>query len=109
MPRRTRGTPVETRLQIRHIGPRRLPQRQPEHPGQFRPPAIVHIHADGDDMTPLAAKAALDAYFLEARAKLLDLAGILDRIGRGTGASTLEADSRMTKVRQAFEILQDRS
>ena len=34
-------------------------------------------------MTPLPATQALDRYFLEARSKLLDLAAILDRIGRG--------------------------
>ena len=34
---------------------------------------------------PPAGK-ALDAYFLEARARLLDLAAILDRIGRGADA-----------------------
>ena len=59
-------------------------------------------------LTPLTAPAALDAYFLEARSKLLDLAGILDRIGRGAGANSVE-DSRLAKVRQALEILHDES
>ena len=36
-------------------------------------------------MKPMTAKAALDAFFLEARSKVLDLAAILDRIGRGGG------------------------
>jgi hypothetical protein len=57
-------------------------------------------------LTPLSAPAALDAYFLEARSKLLDLAAILDRIGRGAGANGVE-DARLVKVRQALEILHD--
>jgi hypothetical protein len=57
-------------------------------------------------LTPLPAPAALDAYFLEARNKLLDLAAILDRIGRGGGANGVE-DARLTKLRQALELLHD--
>ena len=48
-------------------------------------------------------------YFLEARSKLLDLAAILDRIGRGGGAVAVEDDPRLEKVRQALEVLHDRS
>ena len=58
---------------------------------------------------PLPAAQALDAYFLEARSKLLDLAGILDRIGRGSGADGATADPRLEKIRQALEVLQDQS
>ena len=60
-------------------------------------------------MTPLAAGDTLDRYFLEARAKLLDLAAILDRMGRGAGAGKADADPRVQKIRQALEVLQDRS
>jgi hypothetical protein len=60
-------------------------------------------------MTPLPSAKALDAYFLEARAKLLDLAAILDRIGRGNDAGSTAEDPRLTKVRQALEVLQDQS
>ena len=60
-------------------------------------------------MTPLPAATALDSYFLEARAKLLDLAAILDRIGRGAGAADAESDPRLAKVRQALEVLHDQS
>ncbi|HZT81135.1 MAG TPA: hypothetical protein VFA26_12965 [Gemmataceae bacterium] len=60
-------------------------------------------------MTPLPAAKALDAYFLEARARLLDLAAILDRIGRGRDAALVADDPRMQQVRQALEVLQDRS
>jgi hypothetical protein len=59
--------------------------------------------------TPLPFGAALETYFLEARSKLLDLAAILDRIGRGAGADDAEADPRLHKVRQALEVLHDRS
>lgn len=58
-------------------------------------------------MTPLPAAEALDRYFLEARSKLLDLAAILDRIGRGSGAA--DTDSRVQRIRQALEVLQDGS
>jgi hypothetical protein len=60
-------------------------------------------------MNPLPAAKALDAYFLEARSKLLDLAGILDRIGRGREANRTESDPRLEKIRQALEILGDQS
>lgn len=59
-------------------------------------------------MTPLDAKTALDAYFFEARHKILDLAAILDRIGRGAGANLVE-DPRLVRIRQALEVLQDPS
>lgn len=56
-------------------------------------------------MTPLPAKTALDAYFLEARSKLLDLAAILDRIGRGGGTGAVTDDPRLAQVRQALAVL----
>jgi hypothetical protein len=60
-------------------------------------------------MTPLPAVQALDRYFLEARCKLLDLAAILDRIGRGANPTAVGEDPRLEKVRQALEVLHDRS
>lgn len=59
-------------------------------------------------MTPLSSRTALDAYFLEARCKLLDLAAILDRIGRG-GSGDVENDPRLANIRQALEVLRDES
>ncbi len=56
---------------------------------------------------PLPAAQALETYFLEARSKLLDLAAMLDRIDRGASASEVENDPRLTKVRQALELLHD--
>ena len=58
-------------------------------------------------MKPLSAKTALDTFFLEARSKILDLAAILDRIGRGAGQ--VDEDPRLEKVRQALEVLRDES
>ena len=46
-------------------------------------------------LAPLPADAALDAYFHEARAKILDVAAILDRIDRGVNAATVAADARL--------------
>jgi hypothetical protein len=60
-------------------------------------------------MTPLPAGKALDSYFLEARSKLLDLAAILDRIGRGRDAAGVETDPRLEKIRQALDVLHDQS
>jgi hypothetical protein len=58
-------------------------------------------------VSPLPASAALDAYFLEARAKLLDLAAILDRVERGPGAAGVTDDARLEKIRRAIEVLHD--
>jgi hypothetical protein len=60
-------------------------------------------------MDPLPATQALERYFLEARSKLLDLAAILDRIGRGANASAIDTDPRLERIRQAVEVLLDRS
>ncbi len=60
-------------------------------------------------MTPLPATKALDAYFLEARARLLDLAAILDRIGRGAGAAGAADDPRLARIREALGVLADQS
>jgi hypothetical protein len=60
-------------------------------------------------MNPLPAAQALDNYFLEARSKLLDLAAILDRIGRGREAAGVDEDPRLEKLRRALEVLHDRS
>ena len=60
-------------------------------------------------MNPLPAARALDSYFLEARSKLLDLAAILDRVGRGREAAGVDEDPRLEKIRRALEVLHDRS
>ena len=59
------------------------------------------------NVTPVPAPKVLDTFFLEARCKLLDLAAILDRIGRGDDSSRAETDTRMDKIHRALEILRD--
>jgi hypothetical protein len=54
-------------------------------------------------VTPMPAPRVLDQYFLEARSKLLDLAGILDRLDRGEG--TAAADPRVERIRKAVLTL----
>ena len=56
-------------------------------------------------MQPLPAPAALNAYFLEARSKLLDVAAFLDRVHRGPDADGLAIDPRLTRIRAALEVL----
>ena len=56
-------------------------------------------------MTPLSADVALDAYFHDARSKLLDVAAVLDRVSRGTGAESMADDPRMARLRQALEAI----
>jgi hypothetical protein len=58
--------------------------------------------------TPQPAAWVLDAHFLEARSRLLDLAAIFDRIDRGSGAANLRDDPRLALIRQAIGILNER-
>ena len=57
-------------------------------------------------MTPLPASRALDQFFLEARARLLDLAAFLDRVDRGDGSAN---DPRMQRIHGAIAALQSDS
>jgi hypothetical protein len=56
-------------------------------------------------MNPLPAPRALEQYFLEARCRLLDLAAILDRVGRGENSNTAEADPRVARIDKALAVL----
>jgi hypothetical protein len=60
-------------------------------------------------MTPLTASKALDSYFLEARCKILEVAAILDRIGRGRDVSITDNDPRVSRIRESLEVLADHS
>jgi hypothetical protein len=52
------------------------------------------------------AQETLDSYFFEMRWRTLSLAADLDRIERATGgAAKLDSDPRVTKLRQAFDVL----
>jgi hypothetical protein len=57
-------------------------------------------------MTPLPASRALDQFFFDARARLLDLAATLDRIDRGAGAVD---DPRLKRIHEAIAALQSDS
>ncbi len=59
-------------------------------------------------LAPLSSRVALDAFFLEARCKLLDLAALLDRIDRG-GSAEVRNDPRLGRIRQALELLHEDS
>jgi hypothetical protein len=54
-------------------------------------------------MTPLPATQALDAFFLDARCRLLDVAAVLDRIDRGSG--DVSTDPRVSRIRAAVAVL----
>ena len=58
-------------------------------------------------MNPLPAAKALDAFFFEARSKILDLAGFLDRLERGENADAVRNDPRLDKIRRAVHALLD--
>jgi hypothetical protein len=52
---------------------------------------------------PLNASEILDREFLPLRAKLLEVAAAMDRIGRGEGS--VQDDLRMRQIRQALQVL----
>ncbi|MFO0851223.1 MAG: hypothetical protein U0871_22105 [Gemmataceae bacterium] len=56
-------------------------------------------------MTPLPAPKALDAFYLDARSRLLDLAATLDRIDRGVDAAAARSDPRLARLRAGVEQL----
>ena len=56
-------------------------------------------------MNPLPAARVLEQFFLEARCKLLDLAAILDRLGRGADTGGVAADPRLSKIQKALGVL----
>ncbi|MCS7020501.1 MAG: hypothetical protein NZ703_03645 [Gemmataceae bacterium] len=53
----------------------------------------------------LTAQRAFELYFLETRAKLLDLAALLDRFERSADADQLTNDPRWQQIRQALNVL----
>lgn len=55
---------------------------------------------------PLSHVAALDLYFAEHRAKLLDIAAFLDRLDRASAKQSQE-DFRLFAFHQALRILSD--
>lgn len=53
---------------------------------------------------PLKALDLLDLYFIENRARLLDLAAFLDRIDRYDGAAAAKADCRYRALTKAIAL-----
>ena len=56
---------------------------------------------------PLNRSEAIELYFMEHRAKLIDVAAFLDRIDRAAGEPGGRDDFRMIAFREAIEILSD--
>jgi len=55
----------------------------------------------------LTAKEVIDRYFLENRAKLIDLAAFLDRIDRAADGQAADNDYRLKALFSALEVLTD--
>ncbi|MEP0841263.1 MAG: hypothetical protein HRF43_00970 [Phycisphaerae bacterium] len=53
----------------------------------------------------MPAEAVLDRYFLDMRAKVLDVAATLDRIDRADGSRTVRRDGRLGQLREAIGVL----
>ena len=56
---------------------------------------------------PLNRRAVVDRYFLEHRAKVLDVAAFLDRVDRATPGDDSIEDFRLTGLRAAIELMLD--
>lgn len=54
---------------------------------------------------PMSAKEALDIYFIENRARILEIASFLDRIDRYKNPSTAKADFRYKAFVKALKLL----
>jgi hypothetical protein len=54
---------------------------------------------------PLTAAQVLDTYFLETRAKLLEIAANLDRVDRAADAAVIKNDPRNTFIHASLKIL----
>ena len=54
---------------------------------------------------PMSCKQTIDAYFMEHRAKLLDIAAFLDRIDRSAAEANQPEDFRMAAFREAMGVL----
>jgi hypothetical protein len=53
----------------------------------------------------LTARQVLDLYFLETRAKLIEIGANLDRLDRAADLTALRGDLRLTFIAEALEIL----
>ena len=55
---------------------------------------------------PRTARDVLDTYFLETRAKLIEIAANLDRADRSPDAAAIQNDPRLKFIQGALRILQ---
>ncbi|HMD54233.1 MAG TPA: hypothetical protein VKJ65_06785 [Phycisphaerae bacterium] len=55
---------------------------------------------------PPTASQVLDAYFLEVRARLIEIAATLDRVDRAPGRQALQGDSRLDFIARSLAVLQ---
>lgn len=55
--------------------------------------------------SPQTAAHVLDQYFLEIRAKLIEVAASLDRIERADTSEPVDGDPRLDQIRESVEIL----
>jgi len=69
-----------------------MPPASPQRPAPAGPP-------------PLPRAAVIDRYFLEHRAKLIDLAAFLDRVDRAEPGDSAEPDPRLAALRRAIGVL----
>ena len=60
---------------------------------------------DPSPSCPMPRSAVIDAYFMENRAKLIDIAAFLDRVGRSAGDG--DEDFRLAVFRRAMTLLWD--
>ncbi|XAM00323.1 hypothetical protein OT109_02825 [Phycisphaeraceae bacterium D3-23] len=60
-----------------------------------------------DPTCPLPRDAVVDRYFLEHRAKLLDVAAFLDRLDRSQAPEAADDDFRVEAMQRAIELLVD--
>jgi hypothetical protein len=56
---------------------------------------------------PLNRREVVDRYFLEHRAKVLDVAAFLDRVDRAVPGDEAAEDFRLTGLRAAIELMLD--
>ena len=56
---------------------------------------------------PLTSRQVVDRYFLEHRAKLIDVAAFLDRVDRAGGAAATDIDYRVVALLKALDVLSD--
>ncbi len=60
-----------------------------------------------DHSCPLPSDGVINRYFMEHRAKLLDIAAFLDRLDRSEAPESTEADFRVEAMRRAIQLLVD--